>query len=141
MELDELKIQWAAYDRKLDESIRLSRQLLRETYTRRARFALWRLAGTLALGSILLLPIIVGLGGFIAVHWSRPKLSVPAIVLDILAIAMLAALIAQIALALSIDYNQPVAVIQKRLAVLRKVRIRYVQAIFAIASLIWVPIF
>ena len=51
MELDELKVKWAEYDRKLDESIRLNRQLLRESYTRRAKFALWRLAAMLAAGS------------------------------------------------------------------------------------------
>jgi hypothetical protein len=52
MELDELKEKWAEHDRKLDQSIRLNQQLMRETYTRRAKFALWRLAAMLALGSI-----------------------------------------------------------------------------------------
>jgi uncharacterized membrane protein len=141
MELDELKERWAEHDRKLDVSIRLNRQLLRETYTHRARFALWRLAGMLALGSIMMLPIIVFLGGFIALNWATPKFTVPAIVLDIAAIAALAALIAQIGLVLSIDYNQPVAVIQKRLETLRKLRIRYTQAICFTMTLTWAPIF
>jgi hypothetical protein len=141
MELDELKEKWAEHDRKLDRSIRLNRQLLRETYTRRARFALWRLAGMLALGAIPTLGIVVVLGGYIATYWATPKFAIPGMVLDAAAIGVLAALIAQMGLALSIDYNQPVAVIQKRLETLRKFRIRYVQAIFLISTLLWAPIF
>ena len=86
MELDELKEKWAEHDRKLDESIRLNRRLLRDSYTRRARFALWRLAAMLAAGSILTLVVIVSLGRFIAQNWSMPKFAWPAIVLDLAAI-------------------------------------------------------
>jgi hypothetical protein len=51
MELDELRQKWLEHDRKLDTSIRLNRQLLREAYTRKARFALWRLGAMLVAGS------------------------------------------------------------------------------------------
>ena len=141
MELDELKVKWAEHDRKLDESIRLNRQLLRDTYTRRAKFALWRLAGMLAIGSITMLVVIVSLGRFIAQNWSTPRFTFPAILLDLAAIAALGALNAQIGLALKIDYNQPVAVIQKRLEMLREFRIRYSQAICLTMTLTWAPIF
>ncbi len=141
MELDELKSKWAEYDRKLDVSIRLNRQLLREAYTRRAKFALWRLAAMLAAGALCMLAIVVSLGRFIALNWGTPRIAGPAIVLDVLAIATLAALNAQIGLALSMNYNQPIAIIQKRLETLRRFRIRYIQAIFLMATLTWVPIF
>jgi hypothetical protein len=141
MELDELKEKWAEHDRKLDESIRLNRQLLRDLYTRRARFALWRLAAMLAVGAIFILAVIVSLGRFIATNWSMPRFVWPAVTLDLMAIAALAALIAQIGLALNINYDQPVAVIQKRLETLRKFRIRYIQAICLTMTLTWTPIF
>jgi hypothetical protein len=141
MELDELREKWAEHDRKLDQSIRLNRQLMRETYSRRAKSALWRLAAVLALGSITMLVIIVSLGHFIAQNRSLPKFTMPAILLDIAGIAALAALNAQIGLALKIDYNQPVAAIQKRLATLRMFRIRYSQAIFLTSALLWAPMF
>jgi hypothetical protein len=141
MELDELRTKWAEHDRKLDESIRLNRQLLRETYTRRARFALWRLAVMLAGGSLVVLAAIVSLGRFIATNWGMPRSVWPAVVLDLMAIAVLAALIAQIGLALNINYNQPVAVIQRRLEMLRKFRIRYIQWTCLTVALTWVPIF
>jgi hypothetical protein len=141
MELDELKEKWEEYDRKLEVNLRLNRRLLRDSYTARARFALWRLAGMLALGSIPILAVIVALGRFIAANWDAPRFVAPAMVLDIMAIAALATLIAQIVLALGMDYSQPIAVLQKRLEILRKLRIRYVQAIFLTMTLTWDPIF
>jgi hypothetical protein len=141
MELDELREKWAEHDRKLDLSIRLNRQLMRETYTRRAKWALWRLAALLALGSIGLLAVIVSLGAFTAKNWAMPRFTIPAIVLDIAAIAALAALNAQIGMALNIDYTQPIAAIQKRLEMLRKFRIRYIQAILSTSALLWAPVF
>jgi hypothetical protein len=141
MELDELRERWAEHDRKLDLSIRLNRQLMRETYTRRAKSALWRLSAMLAVGSIAMLPVIIFLGAFTAKNWPMLRFTIPAIVLDIAAIAALAALNAQIGMALSIDYTQPIAAIQKRLETLRKFRIRYTQAIILTATLTWAPIF
>jgi hypothetical protein len=141
MELDELKEKWEEYDRKLEVNLRLNRRLLRDSYTARARFALWRLAGMLALGSIPILAVIVALGRFIAANWDAPRFVAPAMVLDIMAITALATLIAQIVLALGMDYSQPIAVLQKRLEILRKLRIRYVQAIFLTMTLTWDPIF
>lgn len=141
MELDELKEKWEEHDRKLDLSLRLNQRLLRDSHSARARFALWRLAGMLALGSIAILAVIVRLGRFIAVNWSAPRFVVPAMALDMMAIAALAAFIAQMGLALTMDYSQPIAQIQKRLETLRKLRIRYVQAIFLTSTLTWAPIF
>lgn len=141
MELDDLKEKWEEHDRKLELSLRLNRQLLRDRYTARARFALWRLAGMLALGSIAILAVIVALGRFIAVNWPALRFVVPAMALDLMAIAALATLIAQMGLALTMDYSQPVAGIQKRLETLRKLRIRYVQAIVLASTLTWAPIF
>jgi len=94
----------------------------------------------LAAGSIFMLLVIVSLGGFIATYHSMPRFVWLAIVLDLMAIAALAALNAQIGLALNINYNQPVAVIQKRLETLRKFRVRYGEAICLTVALTWAPI-
>jgi len=45
MELDELKEKWAERDRKLDASLCLNRRLLRDSYPRRAKFALLEVSG------------------------------------------------------------------------------------------------
>ena len=141
MELDELRQKWLEHDRKLEISIRLNRQLLRDTYTRRARFALWRLGAILAAGSVILLGVIICLGAFIHANWGMPEFVWPALVLDVFAIATLACLNLQIALALQVDYDQPVAVIQKQLERLRKIRIRYIQGVCLGTTLTWAPIF
>ena len=60
-----------------------------------------------------MLVVIVSLGRLIVANWSSPRFMWPAVALDLAAIAALAALIAQIALALKIDYDQPVAVDSK----------------------------
>ena len=141
MELDELKAKWAEDDRKLDQSIRLNRQLLRDSYTRRAKFALWRLAAMLAAGSIFMLVVVVSLGYFISQSWSSPRFAWPAVALDLMAISLLALLIGQVGLSLTMDYDQPVAAIQRRLETLRRVRVRYIQGIVVCSLLAWMPVF
>ena len=141
MELDELRAKWAEHDQKLETSIRLNRQLLRENYTGRARTALRRLAALLGLGSIPLLTVIASLGVFIHNNLGMPELVWSAVLLDVLAVAALIAVNFQIGLALHIDYDQPVAAIQKRIEKLKRARIRYVQGICVLSALTWFPMF
>jgi hypothetical protein len=141
MELDELKAKWVEHDRKLETSIRLNRQLLRDNYTGRARTALRRLAALLSVGSISLLAVIVFLGAFIHSNLGIPELVWSAVLLDVLAVAALIGVNFQIGLALNIDYDQPVAAIQKRIETLKRVRIRYVQGICVLSVLTWFPMF
>lgn len=139
MELAELKEKWIDYDRKLDESLRLNRQLLKTMKLSRVRFALQRLALILATESILWLACIVALGPFIYRHVTLIRFALPAAILDLYAIANFAVLIAQIASALQIDYDRPIAVIQKQIEALRVLRIRYIQGSVLGGFVIWVP--
>jgi hypothetical protein len=139
MELDELKEKWINYDRKLDESLRLNRQLLKTMKLSRVRFALQRLALILAMESILWLAGIVAIGPFIYRHVTLIWFALPAAILDLYAIANFAALIAQIASALQIDYDRPIAVIQKQIEALRVLRIRYIQGSVLGGFVVWVP--
>ena len=141
MELDELRAKWAEHDRKLETSIRLNRQLLRDNYTGRARFALRRFAALSGLGTIPLLVVFAFLGAFIHSNLGVPELVWSAVLLDVLAVAALIAVNVQIALALQIDYDQPVSTIQKRIEKLKRVRVRYVQGIFVLGVLTWFPVF
>jgi hypothetical protein len=141
MELDELRQKWLEHDRKLEISIRLNRQLLRDAYTRKARFALWRLGAMLAAGCAILLGIVGWLGLFIHQNQGMPEFVWPAVALEVFAIATTVCLNRQIVLALRIDYDQPVAVIQKQIERLRRARIRYIQAVCLGTTLTWAPIF
>jgi hypothetical protein len=139
-EIDDLRKTWAEYDRKLDMNIRLSRQLLMATNLNRVRSPLRRLAFFVGLESVIQFAVVVALGSFIYEHIAIVRFALPAAVLDVFAIAILIAMIRQIASALQIDYGKPIAVIQKQLEDLRVLRIRYIQGIFLVATLAWTPL-
>jgi hypothetical protein len=140
LDLDEMKKQWAEHDRKLDESIRLNRQLLSTTNLKGARSAMQRMAAFLGLEAAVQLAVVVALGSFIYEHIAMVRFALPAAALDVFAIAILIAMIRQIAIGLQIDYDKPIAVIQKQLEDLRVLRIRYIQGIFLSATLAWTPL-
>jgi DNA-directed RNA polymerase specialized sigma24 family protein len=140
LDLDEMKKQWAEHDRKLDESIRLNRQLLSTTKLNGARSAMQRMAGFLGLEAAVQLAVVVALGSFICEHIAMVRFALPAAALEVFAIAILIAMIRQIAVGLQIDYDKPIAVIQKQLEDLRVLRIRYIQGIFLAATLAWTPL-
>jgi hypothetical protein len=140
LDLDEMKKQWAEHDRKLDESIRLNRQLLSTANLNGARSAMQRMAAFLGLEAAVQLAVVVALGSFIDEHIAMVRFALPAAALDVFAIAILIAMIRQIAVGLQIDYDKPIAVIQKQLEDLRVLRIRYIQGIFLAATLAWTPL-
>jgi len=140
VEMDDLRKTWAEYDRKLDTNIRLSRQLLVATNLNRVRSPLRRLAFFLGVESVIQFAVVVALGSFIYENMATPRFALAGAALDVFAIAILIAMIRQIASALQIDYDKPIAVIQKQLGKLRVLRIRYIQGIFLVATLVWTPL-
>lgn len=141
MELDALKEMWAEHDRKLDLSIHLNRRALSGTKLNRARSAMQRLAVSLGVEAAIQLAVVVLLGSFIGDHIGILRFAITGAVLDAFAIAILIALIQQIVLALRINYTQPIMVIQRHLAALRLLRVRYTLWILVAAPLIWTPLF
>ncbi len=139
LDLDELKQRWAEHDRKLDESIRLSRQLLSGTNLNGARSALHRMAAFLGLGAVVWFGIVMALGSFIYEHIGMLQFALPAVALDLFAIGMLAATIRQILAAQQIDYGKPIAAIQKQLETLRVWRIRMTQWGLLAGAVVWAP--
>jgi hypothetical protein len=135
--LDELEAKWAEYDRKLDANLRLSRRLLSAPTLKRARSALQRLIAFVALEALGTLAAAIALGNFIYENIGAARFVLPAVALDLMAIAMLASLIRQIMTAMQIDYGDPIATIQKQLVVLRMMRIRYVQRTLLAGMIGW----
>ena len=140
VEMDDLRKTWSEYDHKLDTNIRLSRQLLMANNLNRVRSPMRRLAFFLGLESVIQFAVVVALGSFIYEHIAMVRFALPAAALDVFAIAILIAMIRQIAGALQIDYDKPIAIIQKQLEDLRVLRIRYIQGIFLVATLAWTPL-
>jgi hypothetical protein len=137
MDLDVLKEKWIEQDRRLDVIIRLNRQLLIATRMNRVRWPLRRFAFFVGLGALLGLIGPVILGQFIYQHWAEPRFVLPAVVLDVWVIANLASSIRQLVMAVQIDYDKPIAVIQKQLELLRVLRIRTTQWALLTGQLVW----
>jgi hypothetical protein len=137
MDLDVLKEKWLEQDRRLDVTIRLNRQLLIAAKMNRVRWPLRRFAFSVGLGALLGLIGPVILGQFIYQHWTEPRFVLPAVVLDIWVIAILAASIRQMAMAVQIDYDKPIAVIQKQIESLRVLRIRTTQWALLTGQVVW----
>jgi len=137
MELDLLKDKWAELDRKLDVSLRLNRRLLMAVNRRRVRSPLRRFAFFLGLGALIWTIGGVILGRFICDHWAEPRFALPAVLLDVWVITMVAASILQMAMALRIDYDQPITAIQKQVESLRVLRIRVTQWAVLTGLVVW----
>ncbi len=136
-ELDAFQEKWAEQDRKLDASIRLNRQLLMAMNLNRVRSPLRRFAFFQGAEALFALAVAIIFGQFIYSHRAEPRFLLPAIALQIWTIANIATSIRQMAMAMSIDYDKPIAAIQKELESLRVLRIRAIRWALLTGQLVW----
>jgi hypothetical protein len=139
MDIDDLKQRWDDQDRKLDTLIRLNTRLLQEPVLNRAATAMTRLSWLMLPEMILNLLVCGWLGSFIADHLHQVRFVIPAVALDLGALALLIAGIRQWATIWSIDYSAPIVEIQKRLGSLKVQRVRVTKLVFLTAPLVWTP--
>jgi len=137
MDLDVLKEKWAEQDRKLDASIRLNRQLLVAAKMNRLLWPLRRFSILTGIGVFTALIVLVILGRFIHTHWAEPRFALPAVSLHIWVIAYIAASIRQMAMALQIDYDKPIVLIQKQIESLLALRLRVIRWALLTGQLVW----
>ncbi len=137
MDLEALKVTWAEHDRKLDASIRLNRRLLLAVNMRRVRSPMRRFAFLTGLGASIGMVGLVIFGQFIYAHWDEPRFALPAVLLHVWVIASMAASLRQMAMALRIDYGEPVAAIQKQIESLRVLRIRVTRWALLTGQVVW----
>jgi hypothetical protein len=137
MELDVLKEKWVEQDRKLDGIIRLSRQLLIAANMNRVRSPMRRFALFTGVGALLGLISLVILGQFIHAHWAEPRFALPAMALHVWVIVYVATSIRQMVMALRIDFNQPVTLVQKQIEHLRVLRLHVVRWALLTGQLVW----
>lgn len=140
MEIEELKELWARGEGRLEASMRLNTLLLQQTNLQSAAASLRRLSFGALVEPVVNLIAVVLLGSFAADHVREPRFLAPAIALGIYAIALLAAGVRQIVDIRSVDYDEPVVAIQKKLEELRVRRIRTTLWTLLFAPLMWVPL-
>lgn len=140
MELEDLKRSWEDQGRKLDASLRLNTNLLRESALSKASTATARLSWLLMAEILLDLLLCVWLGSFNSDHITEPRFLIPGIVLHLFAIGSLILGVHQWLALKRIDYGEPVVAIQKRLGELRVQRVRATKLILLSVLLLWTPL-
>lgn len=140
MEIEEIKNRWAESNRNLEACVRLNKVLLQRLNLGKANTLLAGLTRGIAFELIVNVIGIVLLGAFAADHIREPRFLLPAVALDVYAIALVAACARQLAAINALDYDEPVIVIQKKLADLRLARIRTTLWTLLFAPFMWVPL-
>ncbi|MFL6231503.1 MAG: hypothetical protein ACJ76N_00045 [Thermoanaerobaculia bacterium] len=140
MDLDDLKQRWEEADRKLDASLRLSTRLLRDSALGKAARATSRLSWLMLPELLLNLAAVVWLGSFLADHFAQARFAIPALALDLGAIALLIAQGYQWVALRSLDYGAPVVAIQKEIGRLRLLELRVFKWVLITAPLAWTPL-
>lgn len=140
MDLDEIKQLWNQHNQELESSLRLNALLLQQWNLRKADTTLKRLARGITLDLVMNIIGVALIGWFIGGHASEPRFLIPAILLDVYAIALVAAEASQLARLHSLDYDEPVVAIQHRLEALKLYRIRTTLWTLLFGPLMWVPL-
>jgi serine/threonine-protein kinase len=140
MNLDDMKQRWEEQDRKLDAVLRLNARLAQASTLSRAETAMRRLSRLLKIEVLLNFGLVLWLGSFLGDHWTEVRFLPPALVLDLGAIALLAAGIHQLIALGNVDYDEPVVTIQKRLGSLRAQRLRATMLTLLVSPLLWIPL-
>ena len=140
MELETARSAWQGEGERLEAGLRLSERLVRAVTSDRVETALRRLSRLLWVELAMNLLAVSLLGYFIGANLAAPRYFVPALFLDLGAIALVAVAVRQLVALRSVDPAQPVAGVQARLAALKVERVRAGTATLIAAPLAWVPL-
>jgi serine/threonine-protein kinase len=140
MDLDDLKQMWEDQDKKLDTLLRLNPGRLHASALGKAETAMKRLTWMLWAELLLDFGAVLWLGSFLAERWSEPPFLVPALVLHLSTIGLLALGVRQLVAIRQLDFGGPIVTLQKRMESLRVERLRAMQLTLLAAPLLWTPL-
>lgn len=140
MNFEQIQNLWTAYDRKIEDSLRINLQVIRELQLHKSQSALRRLWHGVGIELLINLLGVVGLHVFIFEHFRELRFLLPALLLDVVALGLVAFGGYQLAVVRTTDFSIPVLDLQKQLTTLRIRRIRVTQWTALIAPLLWVPL-
>ena len=135
--LDDLKTEWMARDRQLESQLRVNTLLLRETLLQKHSFDLGRAtAGNM--GQILFtVPFLAFFGWFITRHIDQPAFLLPALLLQVWTVVMLALSIHQRSQLRGLDYGRPVLELQSQVEQIKIARLNTFKWAFLSGQLLW----
>jgi hypothetical protein len=138
MKFDDIKTQWTAYDKELDNSMRLNIRLLNGW--QKTNSAIQKLSRSAVIEMILGVLTAAVLGGFLYDHSLEMAFFIPALVLDAFVVFQVAFSGYQFTTLREIDFSAPILVSQKKLATLRRQRIQVTMWTLTLSPLLWVPL-
>ena len=137
MQLEDLQRQWRQLDHKLDRSIALQTELVRQALIPPARRRVNRLAIWPAIDLVVCVGVLLLGGTFLADRWRDSRLLLPAGTVMACALALLIDSMWQLQRVAEIDWAGPVADIQCSLDKLRVAKIRQFKWILLLSPLLW----
>lgn len=140
MELDDIKMQLAQLDGKLDAAVRLNRRVLDVRMLDKADRALKRLGWALGIELALGVLTVLLTGSFVGDHFREPRFLIPGLVLHVFVIAQLGMLVRHTLATRQIDFGAPIVEIQRRIETLRVSMIRTTKWTILVAPLLWTPL-
>lgn len=135
MHLEELQQQWQRLEERLDRSLALESELVRQVVLQPARRRLNRLAIWPVIDLLFCVVGLIGVGGFLGDHFSDWRQSLPALVVQGGLVALLVASVWQLQRISELDWTGPVSELQGRLDRLRVTRIRQFQWVALLSPL------
>ena len=135
--LDELRTAWEEHDRKLDESLRLNREVIKVQSLNRLRSPLRRFTGLLWFELVASTASLFLIGNFLAVHITQTRFVWPTGLLDAWLIFGAASSVRQLVEVSRINFDGPVIAIQQQLAELRLQRIRTFRIALLTGQIVW----
>jgi hypothetical protein len=124
MQLEDLQQQWHQLDQKLDQSLALQTQLLRQVGVRPVRSRINRFAVWPAIDLLFGIGVALFAGSVLGDHWSDWHVAFPAAVVLAGAVALAIGSILQLQRISELDWSGPIAEIQRGLERLRALKIR-----------------
>ena len=136
MELEELKNMWSEYDRKLDKSLRLNMQLLRQINFDKAKFKIRTLFIIKLFEMVTLMAAAKWLTAFALQNIASPQFYIPAFMLDAMLAAIWIAVLLQISIVIQLELQRntgAIAPLQKKVERLKSIIVSYLKyALFLI---------
>jgi hypothetical protein len=135
--LDDLKTEWMARDRQLETELRMNTLLLRETLLQKHSAALGNATGGNVVQILFTIPFLAFFGWFITRHIDEPAFLLPAVLLQVWTVVMLALSIHQRSQLRGLDYGRPVLELQSQIEQIKIARLNTFKWAFLTGQLMW----
>lgn len=140
MDIDAMKALWQESNRRLEAGMRLNTLLFAQSNLHRVDSSLKEFKRGVTLELAINLAGVFALGWFAAHCVREPRFLIPAILLDVYAIALVAAGARRLVELGKVDYDEPVVATAERLQRLRLSRVRATMWTLLFGPLMWVPL-